>query len=74
MLENYYELNLIQMSIKDLIKKSLDLLRFVSYIKEEKVKVQRFLSCLLQSYKDQIKFGSLKSLDEVLRKARLCYE
>ena len=47
-----YELNIIQMSIEDLINKFLDLLRFVSYIKEEKVKVQRFLSCLPQCYKD----------------------
>ena len=41
-----YELKLVQMNIEDLISKFLDLLRFVPYIKEEKVKVHRFLSCL----------------------------
>ena len=62
------------MTMEDLINKFLDLLRFVPYIKEEKVKVQRFLSCLPQAYKDIIEFDNPKTLDEVLRKARLCFE
>ena len=70
----FYELRLGQMTMEDLINKFLDLLRFVPYIKEEKVKVQRFLSCLPQAYKDRIEFDNPKSLDEVLRKSRLCYE
>ena len=62
------------MNMEELINKFLDLLRFVPYIKEEKVKVQRFLSCLLEAYKDTIEFDNPKTLDEVLRKARLFYE
>ena len=62
------------MTMEELINKFLDLLRFVPYIKEEKVKVQRFLCCLSQDYKDRIKFDNPKTLDEVLGKARLCYE
>ena len=62
------------MTMEELINKFLDLLRFVPYIKEEKVKVQRFLCCLSQDYKDRIKFDNPKTLDEVLRKARLFYE
>ena len=62
------------MNMEELINKFLDLLRFVPYIKEEKVKVQRFLSYLPQAYKDKIEFENPKTLDEVLRKARLCYE
>ena len=61
------------MTMEELINKFLDLLRFVPYIKEEKVKVQSFLSCLPQAYKDIIEFDNLKTLDEVLRKARLCF-
>ena len=41
---DFYELKLEQMTMEDLINKFLDLLRFVPYIKEEKVKVRRFLS------------------------------
>ena len=62
------------MTMEDLINKFLDLLRFVPYIKEEKVKVQRFLSCLPQAYKEIFEFDNPKTLDEVLRKARLCFE
>ena len=62
------------MTMEDLINKFLDLLRFVPYIKEEKVKVQRFLSCLPQDYKDIIESDNPKNLDEVLRKSMLCFE
>jgi hypothetical protein len=58
----------------DLINKFLDLLLFVAYINEDKVKIQRFLRCLPQSYKDKIEFDNPKSLNEVFRKARMCYD
>ena len=57
------------MNMEELINKFLDLLRFVPYIKEEKVKVKRFLSSLPQDYKDRIEFDNPKTLDEVLRKS-----
>ena len=69
-----YELKLGQMTMEDLINKFLDLLRFVPYIKEEKVKVRQFLSCLPQPYKNYIEFYNPKTLDEVLRKERICFE
>ena len=56
--KQFYELKLGQKTMEDFINKFLDLLRYVPYIKEEKVKVQRFLSCLPQSYKDQIEFDN----------------
>ena len=62
------------MTMEDLTNKFLELLRFVSYIKEEKVKVQWFLSCLPESYKYRIEFDNPKTLDEVLRKERLYFE
>ena len=62
------------MTMEDLINKFLDLLWFMPYIKEEKVKVQRFLSWLPQSYKDRIEFNNQNTLDEVLRKSILCFE
>jgi hypothetical protein len=62
------------MTMDDLIKKFLELLRFVPYIKEDKVKIQRFLSCLPRSYKDRIEFNNPKTLSEVFRKAQMCYD
>ena len=49
-----YKLKLSQMNIEDLINKILDLLWFMLYIKEEKVEIQRFLSCFPQYYKEWI--------------------
>ena len=62
------------MTREDLINKFLELLRFVPYIKEEKVKIHRFLSCLSRSYKNWIEFDDLRTLNELLRKERLCFE
>ena len=62
------------MNIEDLINKFMDMLWFVSYIKEENVKIQRFLSCLSQHYKDRIEFENPKTLHKFLIKERLCFE
>jgi hypothetical protein len=67
--KEFYELRLRQMTMDDLINKFLELLIFVPYIKEDTVKIQRFLMCLPQSYKDIIEFDNPKTLNEVFRKA-----
>ena len=47
---------------------------YVRYIKDEKVKVQHFLSGLPQSYKDRIEFYEPITLEEAIRKSKYCYE
>ena len=51
--------------------KFLELLRYVRYIRDEKVKVQHFLSGFPQSYKDIIEFYEPKTLEEAIRKASI---
>jgi len=46
----------------------------VPYIKEEKGKIQRFISGFLVSFKDNIEFDELRSLEEAIRKLKYCYE
>ena len=48
--------------MKEYANKFLELLRNVRYIKDEKVKIQHFLSGLPQSYKDRIEFMNLELL------------
>jgi hypothetical protein len=62
------------MAMDDVINKFLDLLRFMPYIKEDKVNIQRFLSFLPQSYKEKIEFDNPKSLNEVFRTTQMCYQ
>ena len=60
--------------MEEYANKFLELLRYVKYIKDKKVKAQRFLSGLPQSYKDRIEFYEPRSLEEVIRKAKNFYE
>jgi hypothetical protein len=57
-----------------MINKFLKLLRFFPYIKEDKVKIQRFLSYLPHSYKDIIELENTKTSSEVFRKDQMCYD
>ena len=54
--------------------KFLELLRYVRYIKDEKMKIQRFLSGLPQSYKEIIEFYEPRTMEEAIRKAKYFYE
>ena len=49
-------------------------MRYVWYIRDEKVKVQWFLSGLPQAYKDRIELYEPRTLEEAIRKAKYCYE
>jgi hypothetical protein len=69
-----YELKLGQLTIDEYIKNFLELMRYVSYINDEKVKMQRFISGLPQSYQDMIEFDEPNTLEDVIIKARYFYE
>ena len=60
--------------MEEYANKLLELLRYVRYIRDEKVKVQCFLSGLPQSYKDRIEFYEPRTLEEATRKAKYFYE
>ena len=54
--------------------KFLELLRYVRYIKDDKVKIQHFLSGIPQSYIDIIEFDEPRTLEEAIRKVKYCYD
>ena len=60
--------------MEECVNRFLELLRYVRYIKDEKVKVQHFLSVFPQSYKDKIEFYEPRTLEEVIRNAKYCYD
>ena len=71
--KEFHELRLGQVTIDEFVAKFTNMLRYVPYICEEKEKVQRFLKCLPAVYKEKIEFDNPKTMDEAVRKARLCY-
>ena len=54
--------------MKELCSKFLSLLRYVSYIIDEKPKILCFLSFLSLMFKDRIEYDHLKTLEEAIRK------
>eukprot|EP00253_Pinus_taeda_P018413 PITA_18413 len=58
----------------EFITRFTSLLRYVPYIREEKAKVQRFVSSLPPYMRERIEFDNPKSMDEVICKARICYQ
>ena len=49
-------------------------LKYVGFIKDEKVKIQRFLSGLPSFYKENIQYDEPRTLTEAIRKAKYMYE
>ena len=60
--------------MKEYANSFLELLRYVKYIKDEKLKIQHFLSGLPQYYKDIIDFYEPITMEEAIRKSKYCYE
>eukprot|EP00253_Pinus_taeda_P022539 PITA_22539 len=70
----FHDLRLGQQTIDEFVTKFTSLLRYVPYIREEKAKVQRFVSSLPLTMRERIEFDNPKTMDESIRKARLCYQ
>jgi hypothetical protein len=62
------------MSMEEYEKKFLGLLKYVGFINDEKVKIQRFLSGFLSFYKEKIQYDEPKTLTEAIRKDKYLYE
>ena len=69
-IKEFHEMRLGQQTMEYNANRFLELLRYFRYIKEDKVKIQHFLSGLPQSYKDIIEFDEPRTLEESIRKAK----
>ena len=54
--KEFHDLNLGQLVMEEYMNKLLKLLRYVDYIRDERVKIQRFLNGLPKNYRDKIEF------------------
>eukprot|EP00253_Pinus_taeda_P016502 PITA_16502 len=70
----FHDLQLGQQTMDEFITRFTSLLGYVPYIREEKAKVHRFVSSLPPYMRERIEFDNPKSMDEVIRKARICYQ
>lgn len=72
--KEFYELKMGLMTYEEYPTKLLELLRYVLYLKDEKTKVQRFISGIPLEFKDQIKYNEHELTEEVIGKLKHCYE
>eukprot|EP00253_Pinus_taeda_P011347 PITA_11347 len=70
----FHDFHLGQQTMDEFITRFTSLLRYVPYIKEEKAKVQRFIISLPLYMSERIEFDNPKTMDEVIRKARIFYQ
>jgi len=75
--KEFYELkmgSMGSMTYAEYTTKILEILRYVPYLTNEKAKVQRFFSGFPLTFRDQIEYDGPRSLDEIIRKLKHCYE
>jgi hypothetical protein len=73
-MKDFFELKLGTMTMEEYEKRVFELLKCVDFIKDEKVKIQIFLSGLPSFYSDKIQYDNPKTLEETIRRARHLYE
>ena len=62
------------MTMDEYVTKFTSLLHYVPYLREEKAKVQRFLSSFHVLMREIIDFVNPQTMDEAVRKAHMCYQ
>ncbi|MCY6488344.1 hypothetical protein, partial [Actinobacillus pleuropneumoniae] len=70
----FHDLRLGQQTMDEFITRFTSLFRYVPYIREEKAKVQRFISSLPLNMRERIEFDNPKTMDEAIRKVGICYQ
>jgi hypothetical protein len=73
-MKELFELKLGTMTMEEYEKRFFELLKYVDFIKDEKFKIQRFLSGLPSFYSDKIQYDNPKTLEEAIRRESHIYE
>ena len=73
-MKELFELKLGTMTMEEYEKRFFELLKYVDFIKDEKVKIQRFLSGLPSFYSDKIQYDNPETLEEAIRRENHLYE
>jgi len=65
-IKKFLEHKLGKLTMDEYVKRFIELLRYVPYIKDEKTKIHFFLNGLPQCFQDIIKFDDPKTLDDTI--------
>jgi hypothetical protein len=70
-MKEFFELKLGSMTIDEYERRFLELLKYVSFIKDEQVKIQRYLSGMPSFISDKIQYDDPKTLEETIRRDKI---
>jgi hypothetical protein len=73
-MKDFFELNLGIMTIDNYERIFLELLKYVAFIKDEKVKIKRYLSGIPSFISDKIQYDEPKTLEEIIRRDECIYD
>ena len=73
-MKEFFELKLGSMTIDEYERNFLELLKYVPFIKDEAIKIQRYLSGLPPSIGDKIKYDDPKTMEETIRRVKFLYK
>ena len=69
-MKEFFELKVGSMSIDEYERRFLELLKYVPFIKDETIKIQRYLSGLPSSISDKIQYDDPKTMEETIRREK----
>jgi hypothetical protein len=72
-MKEFFELKLGSLSIDDYERRFLELLKYVSFIKDEAAKIQRYLSGLPSFISDKIRYDDPKTMEEMIRREKFLF-
>jgi hypothetical protein len=73
-MKDFFELKLGSMTIDEYERRFLELLQYVSFMKDETIKIQRYLSGFPSFISDKIQYYDPKKLEETIRRAKCLYD
>jgi hypothetical protein len=73
-MKEFFELKLDSMTIDEYERSFLELLKYVPFIKDEAIKIQRYLSGFPPSIGDNIQYDDPKTMEETIRREKCLYE
>jgi hypothetical protein len=66
-MKEFFELKLGSITINEYQRRFLELLKYVSFIKDEIVKIQRYFSGMPSFISDKVQYDDPKTMDETIR-------
>jgi hypothetical protein len=73
-IKEFFELKIGSMTIGEYDRRFLELLKYVSFIKDDAVNIKRYLSGFPSLISDKIQYDDPKTLEETIRRAKFLYD